>query len=417
MEAGMIIQFYRKKVGMTQEELGEGICSATHISKIERGLTEFSGEITDMLADRLDIKLERELYYLSNIKKKLDMWHDAMVNYQMGEAAEIWRKLKKNPLLGISDYQIYYQLLEFMYLLKQNLSEYWKIKAQKIPTDVAHLSAFEQNLSKHVWGIYYIQTGEQDIAIQHMKAIEFDHYSNGLVYFDFAVAYYYDNSRVLSYYYAEKALQLFKQKNNFLGIIDAENLMIIQIGFDNLRDFKETEEQFNNLLRICDAIHSMDNKGKLLHNFAYENFRRENYLEAAMLYKQSMDLKEKQSENYLLSLEGYIRSGYHGGFATKEELLLEIHEGLKIAKTLDLTLYILILNVHKYAILEKQTDYYRYIHEKAVPYFKENGYFTIAKRYEKELFIHYDQMGEKDVALEIARGMIQAYTNTEEVIE
>src|SRR5699024_6620962 len=258
-------------------------------------------------------------------------------------------------------------------LLKQNLSEYWKIKAQKIPTDVAHLSAFEQNLSKHVWGIYYIQTGEQDIAIQHMKAIEFDHYSNGLVYFDFAVSYYYDHSRVLSYYYAEKALQLFKQKNNFLGIIDAENLMIIQIGSDNMRDFKETEEQFNNLLRICDTIHSMDNKAKVLHNFAYENFRQKNHLEAAMFYKQSMDLKEKQSEIYLLSLEGYIRSGFQGGFATKEELLLEIHGGLEIAKSLNLTLYTIIFNVHKYAILGQQKKYYRYLHNKAVPYLKENG--------------------------------------------
>src|SRR5699024_9384630 len=340
---------------------------------------------------------------LSNIKEKLDEWHDAMISYQMEEAAEIWRKLKKNPLLGISDYKTYYLLLEFMYLLKQKLSDHWKKQMRDIPTDVTHLTPFEQNLSKHVWGIYYSYTGEQDLAIQLMKTIDFTHYSNGLVYFDFAVAYYYDNSPVLSYYYAEKALQFFKQKNNFLGIIDAENLMIIQIGSDNLRDFKETEEQFNNLLRICDAIHSMDNKGKVLHNLAYENFRRENYLEAAMLYKQSMDLKEKHSEIYLLSLEGYIRSGYQGGFATKEELLLVIHDGLEIARSLNLTLYTLILSVHKYAVLEKQAEYYRFLYEKVVPYLKENGYLSIAEGYEKELFIHFDEMGDKDAALDVAR--------------
>ncbi|MBB2481294.1 helix-turn-helix transcriptional regulator [Bacillus sp. APMAM] len=46
MLEGKIIKFYRESKGMTQKDLGDGICSNTHLSKIERGLTEVSKELT-----------------------------------------------------------------------------------------------------------------------------------------------------------------------------------------------------------------------------------------------------------------------------------------------------------------------------------------------------------------------------------
>lgn len=42
MLEGKIIKFYREFQGLKQKDLGDGICSSTHISKIERGLTEVS---------------------------------------------------------------------------------------------------------------------------------------------------------------------------------------------------------------------------------------------------------------------------------------------------------------------------------------------------------------------------------------
>lgn len=411
MGMGMIIQFYRKKAGITQESLGVGICSATHVSKIERGLTEFSDEITGMLAEKLGINMERELYYLSNIKERLDAWLEAIIDRQMQTAADIRRDLEKNPLLEVSEHETLYQLLSLMFMLKQDMS--WDVEkyVRKLPEETGHLSYYNQNVYKHVLGMYHWKIGEQETAIQYFKTIDFHHYSNGLVYYDLAVAYYYNNSPVLAYHYGDKALQLFKQKNNFLGIIDAENVMIIQIESGTLRDFKETEEQFRNLLRICDMTNSKHNKGKLLHNFAYEHFRRQQYHKAAKLYKESMDLKEKESAIYLLSLEGYIRSCYRGAIATKEALLYDIHEGLKISKSLNLSLYTIILTVHKYAVLDRTVQYYKYLHQKALPFFKKNGYVVIAERFEKELFTYYYERNQKDAALEIASNMMQTKTH------
>ncbi|USK33128.1 helix-turn-helix transcriptional regulator [Bacillus sp. F19] len=50
MLEGKLIKFYREKEGFTQGELVQGICSVTHLSKIERGITEYSGEITFLLS-------------------------------------------------------------------------------------------------------------------------------------------------------------------------------------------------------------------------------------------------------------------------------------------------------------------------------------------------------------------------------
>lgn len=45
MIEGKLIKFYREKAGLTQGQLCEGICSGTHLSKIEREITEYSGKL------------------------------------------------------------------------------------------------------------------------------------------------------------------------------------------------------------------------------------------------------------------------------------------------------------------------------------------------------------------------------------
>src|SRR5699024_4816728 len=225
---------------------------------------------------------------------------------------------------------------------------------KNLPKDNSHLPLFEQNLFKHVMGIYHMATEDHPKSIQLLKGIDFDHYSNALVYLDLATAYHYNNSPVLAYYYAEKALRLYKQKNNFPGIIDTENLMIIQIEIDQHRDFTKKVKQYKNLIHLCDLCHSPDKKAKILHNFAYEHLKRKNYHELSKIYKQSMKLKDKYTAIYLLSLEGFIRAGSEGSLLSREELLKIIHEGLEIAKEINEELYTKVLTLHKHAILKRK---------------------------------------------------------------
>ncbi|WP_042143615.1 helix-turn-helix domain-containing protein [Paucisalibacillus sp. EB02] len=402
MYEGKVIKFYRELAGITQEQLGHGICSTTHISKIERGLTEYSSEITDMLAKKLDINIEKEVRKLTEIKEKLDMWHEMIISFNMQAAADLQKELASNQLIEISDYKTLYYLLSLKYSLKQgNLTNISK-QLKKLPKNQNNLPPYEQNLYKHVMGIYQMIMENHPESIQILKKIDFDKYTNALVFYDLATAYHYNNSPVLAYYYAEKALQLYKQKNYFLGIIDAENLMIIQIESNQYRDFKETKEKYQTLLNLCDLCHSPDRKAKLLHNFAYENLRRQKYVEALRLYEQSMALKEKETGIYLLSLEGYIRTGWEGNLLSQEELLKHVHDGLLIAKKVQDNIYTIVLTIHKYSILQREEQYYKYIATKALPYFREHGHLIVAERYEKELFHYYTRVNEIDRALQTA---------------
>ncbi|HLQ72161.1 MAG TPA: helix-turn-helix transcriptional regulator, partial [Bacillota bacterium] len=45
MIEGKIIKYYRNKSGMTQNKLGSGICSVTHLSQIENGISTYSADI------------------------------------------------------------------------------------------------------------------------------------------------------------------------------------------------------------------------------------------------------------------------------------------------------------------------------------------------------------------------------------
>src|SRR5699024_610428 len=176
---------------------------------------------------------------------------------------------------------------------------------------------------------------------------------------------------------------------------------------DQHRDFNETIKQYENLLQVCELCNSPEKTAKLLHNYAYENLRRNKYQKSLQLYEQSMELKEEYSTIYLLSLEGYIRSANNGEILSDEDLLDYVYKGLDIAKTINNQLYIIVFMLHKYIFLKQHKNYYNYLAGEAVPYFKKHGYVALAKKYERELFDYHIRNRDTDQALEVAEMLIK----------
>lgn len=103
MIIGKIIKFYREKAGLTQGQLGEGICSVTHLSKIERGITEFSVEITHHLARRLGIDPEEETIRYHQLAKRLNEWHESMIMQRIQESEQIKKNCRmKNKFICLT---------------------------------------------------------------------------------------------------------------------------------------------------------------------------------------------------------------------------------------------------------------------------------------------------------------------------
>lgn len=404
MIEGKIIKYYREKNKFTQEQLGKGICSGTHLSKIERLHTEYAPEIITLLSERLGINIEYEITKLNNIKKLLTHWQDVIIMQLFDEMDLINQELEQEDLIQISDYKNLYKLLRVRYLLLHNLTEDALNIIYEIQKNEDKLSSYEANLLKHVLGIYYLTKHENLKAIQALKSINETDYNNKEYTYHLAVAYHSIESPVMAYFYADKSREFFKEINNYLRVIDAEMLMLIQVK--DVGDSKEPIQSFERLIKSCELCNSPVRKARLLHNLAYEYFRRNNFELASKYYKDSMSMKDNESNPYLLSLEGYIRSLLNGSILPRDKLLQIAEEGLETAIKKNEKIYINLFNLLCYLIQDKEQEYHQFLRDHALPMFKQFGIVYWIQRSKKELFNYYNKSEQANKALKMAELLI-----------
>lgn len=409
MNEGKVIKFYREKANLTQEQLSKGICSVTHISKIERGLTEYSSEITNLLAKRLGVDIQSELKRLNEIDALIQFLEDALMKQKYDDVEIIIQKLFNFPILVVTKYQIRFELLLARYYCSQgNPRKATKILSA-IQKGMPKLSLYETNLLNHVLGYYYITEKKYINAIDVLKSIHPNQYRNHEFYYILAYSYHSIGSKVLAYYYAEKALTYFKETNNFNRIIDTETLMIVQIGDNEYLNFQETASQYQSLIQTCEICNFIDKKSKLLYNFAYNRYLRKEYLEASELYKEAMEICEKNSPLYFWSFEGYIRSAYEGSLLETDKLIELVTNGMSLlAKNPTDRLSQILFTMLNYEITE-HNELYSFIDETALPFFKENELFWFVQQYEKRLFVHYSKSNQAEKALAIAASIFKIH--------
>ncbi|MBX9975073.1 helix-turn-helix transcriptional regulator [Cytobacillus firmus] len=407
MNEGMVIKYYREKAGLTQEQLGKGICSITHVSKIERGLTQYSPNITDLICQRLGIDFENEIQNFKNAKKQLDLWHEAIIMEELEDVEVMKNELKRNPFVHISGFEIMYRLLEIRYyLLKINLEKAEQL-LKKIQTKNLFFSKYEQNLFKHILGMYYIRKSNLIKAIKVLKDIEQEEYNNQEYFYHLAIAYSGTNYKVLAYHYAEKSLQFFKKTNNFRLVIDAESLMLGQLGSDEIQDFDGVSQQYKTLIKRCDVCNTPHKKAKLLHNLAVKYFEKKEYVNANKSFLEAMSLKNMNTLSYLSSLSGHIRSCLEeGNLLPRNDLFTLIEDGRKLADKLNDECYQIIFTLLLYFIENRKEDYYHYLYSVGIPIFKRNGDVFSTQYFQKDLFKYYLKVGNQEAALKIATSLV-----------
>ncbi|CAM3584270.1 helix-turn-helix domain-containing protein [Cytobacillus oceanisediminis] len=405
MIIGKIIKFHREKAGLTQGQLGEGICSVTHLSKIERGITEFSEEITNLLAKKLQINPQDEIVRYHDLSKRLNQWHDAMIMQRIPESETLKIELEEETLIHMPEFQVLYRLLSARYYLSVNKLESAFRIIQELQRNETALSPHDRGMLKHVLGIYYFLTGQFLDCISSLTSIDQDQYNHEEYYYHLAIAYHSIHSNITAYYYGKKALQYFQRTLNILRIIDTEMLLIIQLNSKELHDFNETKEKYEQLIKLCDACNSDARKSKLYHNLAFEYFRRKKYRDSAALYKEAIKLTEENAPHYLTALDGYIHTCFKGSLQPKETLIELSEKGLKQAKDLDSYTWIY-FQLHLHLLREEEKLYYQLIEETALPYFKNIGYGILIDHYEKKLFHYYSRKGDAQKALELASSFI-----------
>ncbi|WP_163530039.1 helix-turn-helix domain-containing protein [Halobacillus ihumii] len=405
MNEGKIIKFYREQSGMTQEQLGRGICSVTHISKIELGQTHYSSEIVSLVAERLNINMEAEIDNFITVKQKLDRWLYAISLEREQEFEAIRNELADNPFIEISEYHCFYTLLLARYCLLKDKND----DACEIVRNINEktLPPYEFYLFKHVRGILLLKNQEYQQAVEILKSINNEIYKNPEYYYHLAIAYESNDAKHMAYTCAVEALQHFKETSNFLRIIDVEMLLLILKSQDKHHDFNERLRKYEALIQSCELCQTPGRKAKVLHNLAFEYYVREDFETAGRLYNQSMNLKKVNTGNYLLSLEGYIQSCVRGNLSYKGELLSLAENAVQAAEEMDAPLFTYLFNLIIYLIHHDHIKYYSYLSDHALPFFKQYGHVYLVKRSEKELFTYYSKIGQFKKAVALAQPVMK----------
>jgi len=394
MLEGKIIKFYREHQEMKQKDLGEGICSSTHISKIERGLTEVSEETILLLSKRLGIRMEEELTNYRRVEMLLKEWHDAIVKKLKSKADSIKKQLDGINLLHIQDFYRSYTLVLTRYYL--SVGEFQSAKSLIEEMEVwTGLSSYEENMLLHIKGICHLTVKYDYVtAISFLDRINLEHYPNQEYYYDLALAYSSLNSRVLAFFNANKALTFFTKIRSFSRIVEAEMLMLIQL--EQSEDYQFLSSEYHRLIDMTGDYGLDHQKAMLHHNLGYLNLRHGYFTEASQYYKKSMDSRHSSEQKYVGSLEGYINSLTKEGRTPKDKLLKLVEEGLALCRNFSDTTFHHLFTMHYHSISGEEDKYYHYLENEAYPHFDKMGYVMTKEFYAVKLFDYY--MSKNDLA-------------------
>ncbi|MGF3105231.1 helix-turn-helix domain-containing protein [Rossellomorea sp. DUT-2] len=410
MSLGLLIKFYREKKELTQEELGKGICSVTHISKIERGNTQYSSEITQLLINKLGIDLEKELQSLQKYERLLDQWHESMVLQQENEVERLKSEVEKNSLFLIQSVKNKYFLLQTRYYLLQGNIAQAENLLDKMKKHRKELNSYEHHLLHHLLGISEMLKGDFKNALEYLLKINEKEYLNHEFFYQIAIAYHNLQFKVKAYHYSEVALDYFRKTNNFKKVIDAETIKLINEGRNELWDFEELVERYNRLIAQCAVLNESSKKAVLLSNLAYEHSFAGDNERAKMYYKKTLALLEtnKKSPVYLNNLIGYVYSCLHiEGVQGERNLKQLIEAGSQIAREIQDQSSFLFFKMLHLLHDDKKELYYKFIEEKIIPMLEENGKNQQLHTYVKTMYQHYLSQENSRKALYYANRLIQ----------
>ena len=141
MSIGKIIYYHRKKQHKTQEQLCHGICSVSHLSRIENNFKEANTKTLQLLCERLHISIEEENKKTQLLKRQLELFYDAMERLQKEKAAALYKELLEHKEYVQCTEMIYlYELYMLRYLLfLDRFSEFEEVSS-KMKKDVAKYS-------------------------------------------------------------------------------------------------------------------------------------------------------------------------------------------------------------------------------------------------------------------------------------
>ena len=400
MSIGRIIYYHRKKQSKTQEQLCKGICSTTHLSKIENSSKEGNLETLELLCKRLGVSIEEETAKTLYLKRQLAQFYEAIERLHRDHAERLYQELEKHrDYIQCTEMVYLYELYMLRYLLFTNSPTEYERASLGLKKNMSKFSSFEKYLWEFFQGIYYGQKQQYSKAIAIFDEIE----DKADLYSDKVTDYHYYKAAnhgllkhfTLSLHYSHKALRIFQNTGNILRILHVKIGLSANLIYIN--DLERAEDLLHTALNDAEMLKDNESKITALHNFGLLNRKKGSLQKSLDYFSQSLKLKKKHTMSYYGTLVELVQVLLD--LEESERAITLLQENLRDFKEQDSIKYIELMVLYLDAIKDdkrlcdylidrglpmmKQYDLYKSatFSERLAAYFKEKGDLVSSNQY------------------------------------
>jgi transcriptional regulator with XRE-family HTH domain len=390
---GKKIYYFRKSKGFTQEQLANGICSVSHLSKIENGHEKPSSDILVHLCRRLnisesDIESEEDINAISLL---LHEWYTLIVNKDT-EAASQKHTYLEEKLAHIQDPTLLlkYTLFSVRYrLLLQDLGE----ASALLKSLDFYKKSLDLDLAFYYFlflGLYTYMNGDYVEALKCFKQAESAGDSLRIqdpeLYYQLALA----NSQLHhishSINYASKALDLFDQYCNYFRSIDCQ----ILLGINNrkLGNYEQSEKYYLNALKVAKMFNNKDLISMIYHNLGnlyskHDPGKGIEYFQSSLKFREAHEHEKAARTLYCIARDFYRLKDVNSAYEWLEK-------GIKIANQGDLIEFKMHFQVLKYQLnCNTRREFEELLRDEVIPYFKKKQMWNVVAEYSETLADYY----------------------------
>jgi len=305
MSIGKVIYYHRRKQNKTQEQLCQGICSVTHLSKIENNVKEANPKTIQLLCERLEISIEEENKKSKLVKYKLDEFYESIERLHQDKATLLYKELQEcKEYVHCTDMIYLYELYMLRYYLLLHDFPRFEESSRGIHKYISKFSPFETYVWDLLQAIYYGKKEQFPQALLFLSRME----NKAEEYRAKISEYYYFRSALhghlchysLSIHYAYKAMHVFQQTNNLLRMVHVK--MILGVNFIYIGEFDKGKEMLLHILSDAEMLQDTETKALSLHNLGFLHYRQGNIEQSLDYYSQALQYKEKNSASYYITI-------------------------------------------------------------------------------------------------------------------
>ncbi|WP_245894355.1 helix-turn-helix domain-containing protein [Planomicrobium soli] len=397
MNVGSVIKYYRSKHGLTQQQLADGICSISHLSKIESNSYIPHETTTQALLAKMGVQWKKEVDKQKRLEHELVEFIDCSIYFDLESMRHQYKILEKeNEYIQSTELVNQYELYKFRFYTFNNDHQRAEKQKNLLERLKGSFSAPEKWLYQFFLSIYYTMIGQIELSLKLLENLE-----EGIrsIPQKFEGEYYYQKARLLilqdryerSAYYAELAVRHYQLHYNYIRLLHAQMLLAINYTRRNL--FVQAVELYGVLKRNSQITGQTDLYHQTIYNYAELLKEKAENRQAVEQLLEIKDKLPKDSYFYKAVLVSLLEAASETGQQT-EEFINE----LKQANSGKNNEYFEIHATYFEKRFFSQEDLLNYYEEKMFPFFRKNGYIKEAKKVSTQLALYYQQKREWEKA-------------------